>query len=116
MKPGDRSFGLEEAAKAGRTTQLINQFVLARTCDTNTIPGSLTVEKDGKLEVSRLENDTPPTYGAFYRILLGALEGKNSVPVDAREARNVIRLVEIARESSEKGTTVSINSDHFLKV
>lgn len=66
--------------------------------------------------VSPLENDPPPTYGAFYSILLGALDGKNAVPVDAREARNVIRLVELARESSEKGTTISINSDHFLKV
>lgn len=78
--------------------------------------GLLTVEKDGKFEASPLENDPPPTYGAFYSILHGALEGKNPVPVDAREARNVIRLVELARESSEKGTTVSINSDHFLKV
>lgn len=66
--------------------------------------------------MSRLENDTPPTYGAFYRILLGALEGKNAVPVDAREARNVIRLVELARESSEKGATVHVDPGHFLKV
>lgn len=66
--------------------------------------------------MSPLGNDPPPTYGAFYSILLGALEGKDAVPVDAREARNVIRLVELAQESSEKGTTVSINLDHFLKV
>lgn len=37
------------------------------------------------------------------------------MPVDAREARNVIRLVEIARESSEKGTTITIDSKQFLK-
>lgn len=93
-----------------------NQFVPAGACDINTLPGSLTVEKDGQLVASPLENDTPPTYGAFYSILLGALQGKNTVPVDAREARNVIRLVELARESSENGATVSINSDHFLNV
>ncbi|KAL2280358.1 hypothetical protein FJTKL_12598 [Diaporthe vaccinii] len=94
LKPGDPYFGFEEATKAG----------------------SLTVEKDGQLVASPLENDPPATYGAFYSILLGALQGKNAVPVDAREARNVIRLVELARESSEKGVTISINSDHFLTV
>ncbi|KAI3394482.1 hypothetical protein diail_2616 [Diaporthe ilicicola] len=93
MKVSDPSFGFEEASKAG----------------------ILTVGKDGKFEASPLENDPPPTYSAFYNILFGALEGKNPVPVDAREARNVIKLVELARESSEKGTTINIESDQFLK-
>ncbi|KAJ0107336.1 hypothetical protein J7T55_015802 [Diaporthe amygdali] len=93
IKPGDPSFGVEQTTQAG----------------------VLTVEQDGKLQAFTLENDPPPTYGAFYTILLGALEGKNPVPVDAREARNVIRLVELARESSETGKTISIDSNQFLK-
>lgn len=115
MKPGDPYFGSEDATKAGKKSPS-NQFVPARPLETHAVLGSLTVEKHGELEVSRVENDPPPTYGAFYSILFGALDGKNAVPVDAREARNVIRLVELARESSEKGTTIQVDSGHFLKV
>lgn len=112
IKPGDPSFGVEQTTQAGRPA---NEFIPPRARGANPSLGVLTVEQDGKLQASTLENDPPPTYGAFYTILLGALEGKNPVPVDAREARNVIRLVELARESSETGKTISIDSNQFLK-
>ncbi|KAF9888249.1 hypothetical protein FE257_008818 [Aspergillus nanangensis] len=73
--------------------------------------GTLTLVKNGALHASPYPNLSPPTYTAFYDILSDALDGKCEVPVAARDARNVIRLVELAQESSDKGVTVSINFD-----
>ena len=50
----------------------------------------------------------PPTYVEFYRILADALRGKGPVPVKAEEARNVIRMVELAQESSTLGKTLDV--------
>ena len=50
----------------------------------------------------------PPTYVEYYRILAKALLGGGEVPVRAEEARNVIRLVEMARQSSREGKTLAV--------
>jgi hypothetical protein len=51
----------------------------------------------------------PPTYVEFYRILADALSGKGQVPVKAEEARSVIRLIELAQESSKLSKTVDVH-------
>lgn len=75
--------------------------------------GTLALVKDGVLHESPYQNLPAPTYTAFYDVLFDALAGKREVPVDARDARNVIRLVELAQESSEKGVTVLISAGEF---
>ncbi|KAE8324088.1 oxidoreductase [Aspergillus sergii] len=75
--------------------------------------GTLVLVKDGALHASPYPNLPPPTYTAFYDMLSDALAGKGDVPVSARDARNVIRLVELAQESSERGVTISINPEEF---
>lgn len=76
--------------------------------------GKVTVAKEGGLEVTTVKNIAPPTYGQFYKLLVGALDGENSVPVKPEEARDLIRLIEVARESSESGVTVTIKPNEFL--
>lgn len=75
--------------------------------------GTLTLVKGEAFHESLYPNLPPPKYTAFYDILSDALAGKTGVPVSAKDARNVIRLVELARESSEKGVAVLINPNEF---
>lgn len=48
----------------------------------------------------------PPTYLEFYKLLAKALRGAGEVPVNPNEARDVIRLVELVRESHKVGRTL----------
>lgn len=51
----------------------------------------------------------PPTYVEYYRRLAAALGGDASqIPVPPEEAVGVIRLVELARESSRLGKTLDV--------
>lgn len=50
----------------------------------------------------------PPTYAAFYTQLANALAGEGEVPVKAEEARDVIRLIELARRSAGEGRTLEV--------
>jgi hypothetical protein len=59
-------------------------------------------------------NLTPPTYAEFYNLLALALDGKGRLPVTAEEARDVIKLVELSKESSRAQTTLTVASGDFL--
>jgi predicted dehydrogenase len=50
----------------------------------------------------------PPTYAEFYRKFARALAGEGKVPVDAKVAADVIRLIELAKESSKTGKTLDV--------
>ena len=50
----------------------------------------------------------PATYAEFYRKLAQAVAGSGEVPVKAENASAVIRLVELARESSRTGKTLDV--------
>lgn len=50
----------------------------------------------------------PPTYAAFYAPLARALAREGEVPVKAEEARDVIRLIELAGRSSSEGRTLGV--------
>jgi predicted dehydrogenase len=51
----------------------------------------------------------PPTYVGYYRRLAAALGGDVSkVPISPEDAVGVIRLVELARESSQQGQTLKV--------
>ncbi|KAL1628637.1 hypothetical protein SLS56_005746 [Neofusicoccum ribis] len=70
--------------------------------------GTLTLFKDGK-PVRQTHATLPPaTYVEYYRVLEKALNGQGEVPVKAEEASAVIRLVELAKESSKLGKTLDV--------
>jgi predicted dehydrogenase len=51
---------------------------------------------------------SPATYVEYYRVLAKALRGQGRSPVGAEEARDVLRIVEAAIESSKEGKTVAL--------
>lgn len=70
--------------------------------------GTLTLLKDGK-PVRQTHPTLPPqTYVEYYRVLEKALNGEGEVPVKAEEAAAVIRLIELAKESSQSGKTLDV--------
>lgn len=48
------------------------------------------------------------TYKAIYTQLAAAVAGKGDVAVMAEEAREVIRLIELAKRSNEEGKTLDV--------
>lgn len=50
----------------------------------------------------------PPTYTEYYRKLVRALDGQGDLPASGDEAAQVIRLIELARESSATGKTLDV--------
>ncbi|VUC25261.1 unnamed protein product [Clonostachys rosea] len=87
MEITDAKFGLEEAGNEG----------------------ILTISQNGTQEPKPHPNVPPPTYSEFYNILGTALDGNGPVPVRPEDARNVIRIVELAQESAAKGETLALN-------
>ena len=86
LRPGDQGYAVE--VEAGELT---------------------VVNSQGKTESSRLSGVEPKTYCEFYRRLAAALKGsKEEIPVEATRAAEVIRLVEMARESSRLGKTMEV--------
>jgi predicted dehydrogenase len=88
MKPGDEGFGVESSD----------------------ISGSLTVLEGGEPKTSVFANIEPKTYATIYSEFLKAIEGggESAVPVTASSARDVLRILEAARESSASGKTVTL--------
>lgn len=71
--------------------------------------GVLTTSQDGKFKSQVVPTLEPPTYAEFYRKLARALAGDTAqLPVDPTEATLVIRLVELAKESSNSGKTLDV--------
>lgn len=66
------------------------------------------VDKDKEIVERRHPNLEPVTYLGFYKQLASALLGKSSVPVDAQDARDVIMLIELARQSAKEGRTLDV--------
>jgi predicted dehydrogenase len=85
-KPGDDGFGVEPAGKHGTLTVMENGKPSTKTCPT--------VE--------------PLTYGIFYQQLAKALAGEGDVPVKPEGSAEVIRLIELARQSSVEGRTLDV--------
>ncbi|KAF2489608.1 putative NAD binding Rossmann fold oxidoreductase [Lophium mytilinum] len=72
--------------------------------------GTLTTIKDGSFISKKLTPPSPAaTYTEFYRLFAEAIEEDGPVPVSAEEASNVIRVIELAQESSRLFQTVSIS-------
>lgn len=93
MKTTDEGFGYESADMAGL----------------------LTTYENGLPVSTPMPNQVPPTYAEFYHLLAQALDGQGPLPVTAEEARNVIRLVELAKQSSEAVATLTVAPGDFLR-
>jgi len=87
MKPGDNGYGMEPKERYG---------VL------NTVNA-------GEIRSEIVPTVEPATYAEFYRKFARALGGDASqLPVDPETAARVIRLVELAKESSRQGRTLDV--------
>ena len=87
MKPGDNGYGLEPKERYG----------------------VLNTAKAGKIGSEVVPTVEPATYAEFYRKFARALGGDISqLPVDPTTAAAVIRLVELAMESSHLGRTLDV--------
>jgi predicted dehydrogenase len=87
LKPGDKGFGIESDANSGK----------------------LVVLKDDKLKSSVFKNVGPKTYATLYAGFAKAIAGggESAVPVKASDARDVLKIIEAARESAKSGKTVT---------
>ncbi|KAL8937305.1 MAG: hypothetical protein Q9216_004493 [Gyalolechia sp. 2 TL-2023] len=88
MKPGDDGFGIEP----------------------DEWNGTLTTVDDGNLIPKSYPTVRRATYKDFYTQFVQAVDGRGEVPVKPEDAASVIRLVELAKESSEQGRTLDVNS------
>ncbi|OGE56888.1 hypothetical protein PENARI_c002G01717 [Penicillium arizonense] len=70
--------------------------------------GTLTTIQGGKPVKEVVPTVEPPTYTEYYRKLVRALGGDGALPASGAEAREVIRLIELARESSRTGRTLDV--------
>ncbi|KAL2010344.1 hypothetical protein VTN00DRAFT_6151 [Thermoascus crustaceus] len=86
LRPGDHGYGQEPSDRYG----------------------TLTTIKDGKPVAEVAPTVEPPTWAEYYRKLARALAGEGDVPVSAADASAVIRIIELAKESSKLGKTLDV--------
>lgn len=89
LKPGDKGFGIESDDRAGSLVVL---------------------DEESKPKGSILKNVAPQTYASLYAGFAKAIEGggESAVPVKASEARDVLRIIEAAKESAKSGKSVDL--------
>ncbi|RAL14408.1 putative NAD binding Rossmann fold oxidoreductase [Aspergillus homomorphus CBS 101889] len=68
--------------------------------------GTLTTIQDGKPVREVFPTVEPPTWTEYYRKLARALAGESELPASGAEASEIIRLIELAQESSKQGKTL----------
>jgi predicted dehydrogenase len=71
--------------------------------------GTLTTIEGGKPGLETHPTTEPPTYVEYYRVLAKALRGEGNVPVSPQDARDVLRIVEAAIQSSREGRSVDLS-------
>jgi len=88
QKPGDKGFGIESDESSGK----------------------LVVLEGDKPTQSVFKNVEPETYAKLYEGFSKAIggAGEKAVPVKASEARDVLKIIEAARESAKNGKSVSL--------
>lgn len=67
-----------------------------------------TAQQDGSMMEERFKTVDPATYVKYYEIFADALDGKGEVPVSPQDASQVIRIIELCKESSETGRSVDV--------
>lgn len=87
-KPGDSGWGVDRTEKYGQLTTEIGGLVMRSTVET--LPGC---------------------YEAYYEGVAAAIESGQPAPVKAEEARNVIRIIELAIRSNQEQRTIPVQED-----
>lgn len=126
MRPGDSGYGVEGSEKYGmlafflfhtlRFHHLLQSpyyyeallmigFSLAYNLAT------LTQNKDGKLASEPVSTSQQFNYTEYYRQVGKALAGQGPMPVDPGVSASVIRLIELALESSRLEQTLKVRDD-----
>lgn len=85
-RPGDKDFGVDPESHCGRITTL----------------------EDGKPRRSVYHTVEPVTYVEYYRQFGKALRGEGDVPVKPEDAADVLRIIELALQSSKEGRTIDV--------
>lgn len=95
-KPTDPAFGVEPDRYHGylTTREDIDSKFDKPSSETS-------VKFDGRVPSKR------GSYLDYYRDIVAAIRGEREVVVKPEESRNVIRLIELANESIEKGVTIA---------
>lgn len=70
--------------------------------------GTLTTIQNGTPVKEIVPTVEPPTWTEYYRKLARALAGEGALPASGVEAGQVIRLIELAQESSKVGKTIDV--------
>lgn len=73
-----------------------------------TNPGTLTTIQNGTPIKETYPTVEPPTWTEYYRKLARALAEEGALPASGVEAGQVIRLIELAQESSKLGKTLDV--------
>jgi len=71
--------------------------------------GTLNTEVNGLHYTGKIET-LPGRYQNYYENIYNAITQRDSLQVSPEQARNVIRLIELAFQSSREGHTLSIDS------
>lgn len=87
IRPGDSGYGQEPSDRYGVLT---------------------TIDKKGQPVAEKVPTVEGPTWVEYYRKLARALAGESDLPASGAEASQVIRLIELARESSRLGKTMDV--------
>ena len=74
----------------------------------NTQQGTLTTMSNGAPTRNTVATVQPPTYVEYYRVLAKALRGEGESPVKPEGARDVLRIIEVAIESSKESRTIAL--------
>jgi predicted dehydrogenase len=72
--------------------------------------GTINTDIDGLHFHGKIETK-PGAYGIFYSELCNAIAEEGEVPVKPDDARNAIRIIEMAQQSSNEQRTVAVSSD-----
>ncbi|CAG8034114.1 unnamed protein product [Penicillium salamii] len=88
MRPGDDGYGVEPSQRFGTLTS---------------------VQSDGTFKSEVVPTVTAPLYTDFYDKLAKALADEGNTPVDPVESAIVIRLIELAIQSSQTGKTLDVD-------
>ncbi|KAB8217754.1 hypothetical protein BDV33DRAFT_193335 [Aspergillus novoparasiticus] len=88
MLPEDDGYGIEPSERYGTLTS---------------------VQPNGAFKSEVVPTVDPPLYTDFYSKLAEALAGEGEVPVSPEESASVIRLVELAVQSSKTGRTLDVD-------
>ena len=85
--PGDKGYGEEPESHHGTLT---------------------TIENGEPVQKVYKTISPPPTFIQFYKLLREALVDETEPPVKPEDARDVLRIIEAARQSSDEGRTVEL--------